>query len=121
MARNQPIKAYNDGLVQICREKAVSSDFGARKSPTSVEDLDHLCTLAFCEQSRRGQDVEYAHQMGYQLDRKISTRRPPRLSIDTQCDAIVGDVLYHISDVDQTSTELYLSLTEVRRLNVDQD
>ena len=109
-------KAYNDGVVVLCRERERKSSFGARKSATSLEDLEDLCTLAFHEQSRRVQDVEYANQMGYQLDRKISTPRPPQLRVDTQCCAKIGSSLYHISDVDQTARELYLSLTEVRQL-----
>ena len=115
MAAKTPVKAYNDGLVQLCREKASASSFGARRSPERPEDLEVLCTLAYHEQSRRTQDAEYASQMGYRLDRKISTRRPPGLAVDTQCSALIGSVLYHINDVDQTSAELYLSLTEVRR------
>ncbi|MCD8383661.1 MAG: hypothetical protein LUC39_01700 [Clostridiales bacterium] len=111
-----PIKPYNDGLVTICREMANSSSFSARVSPTEEDELEELCTLCFAEQSRRGQDVEYANQMGYRLDRRISTRRPPSLQVDTQCAAKIGSTLYHVSSVDITETEIYYSLTEVGSL-----
>ncbi|MCD8190166.1 MAG: hypothetical protein LUD78_08135 [Clostridiales bacterium] len=111
-----PVKAYNDGLVVVCRETLKQSSFAARIDTAAEEDLEELYTLCFAEQSRRGQDVDYANQMGYRLDRKISTRRPPGLKIDTQCAAKIGAMLYHVSDVDITETEIYYSLTEVREL-----
>lgn len=109
-------KAYNSGVCAICREKAAPTSFAARRSPTAVAELEEICILAFAEQSRRAEDREYAQQMGYSLDRKISTRRPGGIQVDTQCCVQIMDILYHISSVEYTDTDLYLHLTEVRRL-----
>ena len=109
-------KTYNSGVCVICREKAAPTSFAARRSPIAATELEEICTLAFAEQSRRAEDREYAQQMGYSLDRKISTRRPGSILVDTRCSVQIGDTLYHVGSVEYTDTELYLQLTEVRRL-----
>ncbi len=110
-----PVPSYNHGLLQVCRERDRRSSFSARRTPEGMEDLEVLCTLAYGERSRRVQDAEYAQRMDFRLDRKVSTRRPHGIAIDTQCSAVIGDTLYHISDLDITDTELYFYLTEVKR------
>lgn len=112
MAEKTVNKAYNDGVCIICREKAERSSFAAKRTPETAEDVEEIGALAFCEQSRRMQDSEYASQMGYKLDRKISVRRPG-YRIDTKCSVMIRNMLYHISNVDMTADELYLHLTEV--------
>lgn len=109
-------KAYNSGVCVICREKTAPTSFAARRSPAAAAELEEVCIMAFAEQSRRAEDREYAQQMGYSLDRKISTRRPGSIRVDTQCSVQIGDTLYHVGAVDYTDTELYLQLAEVRRL-----
>ena len=107
-------KAYNDGVCIIGRETTERTSFGSRQGAMSVDEIEQICKMHFAEQSRRMQDGEYANQMGYKLDRKISVRKPGNLKIDTECAVVIGTVLYHVSDADYTSTEIYLSLTEVR-------
>lgn len=112
-------KAYNDGVCTVCREVRAATSFSARQGATTLDDLETVCTLAFAEASRRMQDSEYANQMGYRLDRKISCRKPGNIRIDTECAVVIGRTLYHVSDVDYSATEVYLYLTEVRRLEDD--
>lgn len=109
------MKAYNSGVCQICRETRDPSAFAARITPDSMDDLRVICTLDFSEQSCRNEDREYAQQMGYSLDRKISTRRPGTLEINTKFSAVIGKTLYHIGNVEYTPDELYLQLAEVTR------
>ncbi|MCC8063686.1 MAG: hypothetical protein LIO70_01210 [Clostridiales bacterium] len=116
MARATVNKAYNDGVCTVCREVRAASSFSARMGAATLDDLEAVCKLAFAESSRRMEDSEYAQQMGYKLDRKISCRKPGNLRIDTECAVVIGRTLYHVSNVDYSSTEVYLYLTEVREL-----
>ncbi|MCD8152045.1 MAG: hypothetical protein LUD71_03015 [Clostridiales bacterium] len=109
-------KAYNDGVCMICREIADASSFSARVGAKTMDDLEEICTMAFAESSMRMEDSEVANQKGYKLDRKISIRKPGNIRVDTECSAVIGRMLYHISNTDTTKTEIYLSLTEVREL-----
>ena len=114
-------KAYNDGICTIGREVVDSSSFSARVGATTLDDLETICIMSFAENSMRMEDNETANQKGYRLDRKISIRRPGNIRIDTECSVVIGKTLYHISNTDITKTEIYLSLTEVRELEDDND
>ncbi|MCD7882522.1 MAG: hypothetical protein LUI87_02270 [Lachnospiraceae bacterium] len=114
-------KAYNDGVCTICRETKDASTFSARVGATSADDLEAICTMQFAENSVRMEDSSYAEQMGYRLDRKISIRKPGGIRIDTECSAVIGRTLYHVAKAEYTREEVYLSLTEVRELEVDAD
>ncbi|MCD8198243.1 MAG: hypothetical protein LUE24_13945 [Lachnospiraceae bacterium] len=121
MAQTTVNKAYNDGVVTVCRETAASSSFAARQGAESEADLETVCKLDFAENSCREQDSEYANQMGYRLDRKISARKPGNIRIDTECSALIGRTLYAVNNVEYTRTEVYLHLTEVRTFDAESD
>lgn len=111
--------AFNDGVVIICREIKAASTFSARQGAITMDDLDPIVTLDFAESSKREEDSTYANQMGYRLDRKIVVRKPGNIRIDTECAAVIGLMLYHVSNTDETPDKIYLSLTEVRELEVE--
>lgn len=112
-------KSYNDGVCTICREINDRSSFSARISPTTIDDLEVICKMAFADNSIRLEDADYANKISIRLDRKISVRRPGGIKIDTECSVLIGRMLYHIGYIDPTSTELYLSLTEAGELEVE--
>lgn len=106
-------KSYNSGVCYVCREIAEASSFAARRSAVTWDDLEILCKMDFADNSIKMEDSEYANQMGYKLSRKISIRRPGPIRIDTECSVVIGNTLYHVSNVDYTQTENYMHLTEV--------
>ncbi|MCD8208671.1 MAG: hypothetical protein LUD72_12090 [Bacteroidales bacterium] len=110
---------FNDGVVTICREIKAASTFSARQGAVTWADLEHIVTMDFAESYKREQDSSYANQMGFRLDRKIVVRKPGNIKIDTECAAVIGTMLYHVSYTDVTPEKIYLSLTEVRELEAE--
>ena len=109
---------YNDGVVQVYREADRKTDFGAKRNVRSLENMIFIVKLDFAEQSRRQQDMEFAEQMGFALALKIRT--PFCRGVDNKCKCVIGDMLYDISHIDKTRTDMYFYLQEVRQL-VSQD
>lgn len=105
---------YNDGVVLVCREPDRKTDFGAKRNVHSLDDLEFVAKLDYAEQSRRQQDVEFAEQMGFELSLKIKTRFLK--GIDNKCKCVIDGMLYDISHLDTTRTEMYFYLREVRRI-----
>lgn len=113
--QNRPKFAqYNDGVVNIYREKEKRSNFGAKINAVSLDDLEFVNKLAFSETSKRQQDLEFAEQQSFSLDLKIKTRSIK--GIDNKCKAVIDGYLYDVSYVDATRTELYLYLQGVDKL-----
>lgn len=108
MQKRPKFSAYNDGVVSIYREKERRSNFGAKINAMSLEDLELVGKLAFAEQSKRQQDMEFAEQMSFSLDHKIKTRYIK--GVDNKCKAVIDGYLYDVSYLDATRTELYLYL-----------
>lgn len=109
---NKPkFSRYNDGMVSIYREKDQRSNFGARISATSIRDMTFIAKLAFAEQSKRQQDIEFAEQRGFSLSMKIKTRHIR--GVDNKCKAVIDGYLYDVSYVDATRSDLYLYLEGV--------
>lgn len=102
---------YNDGMVNIYREKEKRSNFSAKINAVSLGDLELVGKLAYSETSKRQQDVEFAQQQGFTLTLKIKTRYIK--GVDNKCKAVIDGYLYDVSYVDSTRTELYLYLQGV--------
>jgi len=105
---------FNDGVVQVYREADRKTDFGAKRNVRLFDNMHFIAKLDFAEQSRRQQDMEFAEQMGFSLSLKIKTRY--LRDVDNKCKCVIGDMLYDISYIDTTRTEMYFYLQEVRRL-----
>lgn len=105
---------YNDGVVSFYREKPNRSNFGARINPTALDGLDFIAKLAFSEESKRQQDLEFADSMQFSLDMKIKTRYIK--GIDNKCKAVINGYLYDISYIDTTRTEMYLYMQGVDKI-----
>lgn len=106
---------YNDGIIAVYREKPRRTDFAAKKNVAILDDMDFVVKLAFEESSRREQDVEFAEQSNFELSLKVKTRFYG--GVDNKCKAVINGYLYDISYVDKTRTEMWIYLTEVRKID----
>lgn len=102
---------YNDGIAYIYRDKGKRSNFGAKINAVTLDDLDYVAKLAYAEQSKRLQDMEYAEQMGFSLEMKIKTRFIQ--GIDNKCKVVINGYLYDIRHIDTTKTEIYFYMEGV--------
>lgn len=108
---------YNDGVVSIYREKDIRSNFAAKVNAKSLDDMTFIAKLAYAEQSKREQDLEFAQQNGFSLSLKIKTRYVK--GIDNKCKAVINGYLYDVNYVDATRTELYIYLEGIDHVTDD--
>jgi SPP1 family predicted phage head-tail adaptor len=106
---------YNDGVVEIYREKSRRTDFAAKENVSVFDDMDFVVKLAFEESSRREQDIDFAQQMGFSLTLKVRTRYFEK--VDNKCKAVINGYLYDVSYVDKTRTEMWLYLEGVKEID----
>lgn len=108
---------FNDGMLYICKPESEVNSFNAVKNPVKRSDLTRTLKLAFCEMSRRDQDLAFAESQGRTLTLKIKTRLHG--DITKQHQVLIGDILYSIIhlDPDRSKDEMYLYLEEVRKLS----
>lgn len=105
---------FNDGVVNVYREKERSTSFNAKVNAKGIDDLDFVCKLDYEQMSKREQDIEFANQSGHSLSMKIRTRYVGM--VDNKCKVIIDSTLYDVYDIDKTRTELYLYLEEARKI-----
>lgn len=108
------ISTFNDGVVEIYREKDRKTDFGAKRNVTTLDDMDFIVKLAYEESSKRAQDLEFAEQSGFQLSMKIKTRYHPE--VRSKMKAVIGDYLYDVSYTDKAGLEMFLYLQGIREI-----
>ena len=114
MRKRKP-KTYNDGIVNIYREKDRRTDFNAKRNVSSLDDMDFVVKLAFEELSKREQDLEFANQNDFSLSMKIKTRFVP--NVDNKCKAVIGGYLYDVQSADVTKEEIFMYLEEVKKFD----
>lgn len=117
MADRNSFPRYNDGVVHIFRELDRRSNFAAKLNAKMLDDMEFIAKLAFAEQSKRQQDIEFSFQNGFQLSLKIKTRYVK--GIDNKCKAVIDGFLYDVSYVDATRTEVFLYLAGIGELSAD--
>ena len=107
---------FNDGMLYICKPESEVNSFNAVKNPVKRSDLTRTLKLAFCEMSRRDQDLAFAESQGRTLTIKVKTRY--HAGVNKHSQVIIGSVLYSIIhlDIDRAKTELFLYLEEIREL-----
>lgn len=115
MRNRNKFSCYNDGVVSIYRDKATRTNFGAKQNTRVLEDMEFIAKLDYEEMSKRQQDQDFAEQSGFSLSMKIHTRLIP--NVDSKCKAVIGGILYDVSYIDKTRTDLFLYLEEVRKLD----
>ena len=106
---------YNDGVVNIYREKERRNDFSAKVNVSVLDDMDFIVLLNFQEMSKREQDLDFANQNDFTLSLKIKTRHFK--DIDNKCKAVIDGYLYDIAYIDRTKTELFLYLEGIKKID----
>lgn len=113
-SKRLPLPTYNDGVVSIYREKNQSHSFGAQRNVSTLEDMDFIVRLHYQELSMREQDFQFAEQRGFNLAMKIKTHN--RKEVDSECKAVIGELIFDVSYPDRSSREMYLYLEGGRQL-----
>lgn len=108
LKKQRKLPTYNDGIVSIYREKEKDSTFGAKLNVESIDDLDFVVKLGFSTQSIREQDFVFAEQRGFNVSTKIKTHLVS--CVDADCKAIIDDLIYDVSYIDKTRTEMFFYL-----------
>lgn len=106
---------FNDGVASLYREKEKRSNFAAKENVRLLDDLIFICKLDYEQLSVRQEDIEFAEQNDFSLSLKVRTRYVK--SIKSKYKAVIDGVLYDISYIDKTRTEMYLYLEAVRELD----
>lgn len=109
------LETFNDGVVRLYREKPRTTDFGAKRNPRALDDMDFVVRLDYEESSRREEDLEFAVKNGFSLTLKIRTRAVP--GVDNKCKAVIDGYLYDVQYIDKTRTDMWLYLEGVRKLD----
>ena len=105
---------YNDGVVQIYREKEKRSNFAAKENVSVLDDMEFVARLDFEQASKREQDLAFAEQNDFSLSLKIKTRH---LScVDNKCKAVIDGYLYDVAYVDKNRVEMWLYLEGIKEL-----
>lgn len=105
---------YNDGVVQIYREKERRTDFSAKMNVSVLDDMDFIAKLDFEESAKREQDLQFAEQNDFTLNMKIKTRHLK--AVDNKCKAVIDGYLYDVSYVDKSREEMWIYLEQVRKM-----
>ena len=100
---------YNDGVVALMAPTPARGVVGVDFSTDT--GLERVVRLAYRSLSMRAQDVQLATTEGFELSRKIRTRKAPNITPSLICRA--ADALYEVSYVDTDATSHYLYLTEI--------
>ena len=102
-------QTYNDGVVALMASTpsrlAVGVDF------STAAGLEQVGRLAYRSLSLRAQDVDLATAEGFELSRKVQTRRAPNITPSLICRA--AGKLYEIAYVDTDTLSHYIYLTEL--------
>ena len=117
MRTSKRIPAFRDGYVKYVMPLAANiSSFGAKKNTRTEEDTEEVVTLAYDRMTHRQRDLEFAYSMDKTLDLKI--RCPYHPAVSTKLQALIGDVLYDVYEVDPDSNNMlmYVYMQENRRL-----
>ena len=108
LKRRKELPSYCDGVMEVFREKPRSSSFGAKENVWSVEDMELVSCFAFSEEAKRERDFEFAEQRGFTLSLKVKTHLAK--GPDSDCKAVIDGLLYDISHIDKSRTEMFFYL-----------
>ncbi len=107
MRVRRAIPPYRDGYVRFVQPVGTNiSSFGAKKNTRSEDDVEAVVTLAYDRMTHRQRDMEFAYNMDRSLDLKI--RCPYHAAVNTKLQAIIGDTLYDVYEVDPDINQLQM-------------
>lgn len=115
--KNSRFSTFNDGMLYVCKPESERTSFNAVKNPTHKTDITKIEKLAFCEMSKREEDMDFAESQGRTLTAKVKTRLRKNVSKLNQI--LIDKTLYSIIkiDKDRAREEMYIYLEEVRELS----
>ena len=91
------ISNFNDGFIRVYKSNEKVSNFGAKQNVKSADDLTFIIKLAYEENYKRQQDLEFAEANGRTLSIKVKTRYYNGLQTDYK--VIIDNALYDIIDI----------------------
>ena len=108
MLKRRQLSTYNDGLLQVFRKRTAPTSFGAATNARHREDLEPVCRLAYRAAAIRGQDFDFAEQIGFACSAKLVCHDV--VAVKPGMVALVNGTLYAIRHIDRTQREMYLYL-----------
>lgn len=115
----KPLPSYPDGVLGVYKARDMKTAFGARRNIEKKSDMEFVCSLCYSSQSIREQDYEFAERADFKLALKVRT---PRFDlVKSDCLALIGAMLFDVSHIDTTTTEMYLYLEEVGEIDLERD
>ena len=120
MMKSRRISQFNDGFIKVYQSNEKVSRFGAKENVKSADDLTFIVKLAYEEQYRRQQDLEFAEASGRTLSIKVKTRYYKEVQTDHK--VVIDNVMYDIIDVDidRFNQEMFIYLEYVKEVIVDE-
>lgn len=104
------LDVYADGVVAIMAETPSRSTVGL--DFTSISGLDRVRSMAFCQMSRRAEDMKLADDDGFSLTLKLKTRHAADVTPEHL--ALVGTSLFEVGHVDDDRAHDFLYLSQLR-------
>ena len=104
-----------DGVVRFYTDATASTSFGAARNATTFADIAAVASAPFAALSTRVQDVDWANERGIALSRKIKNRRIPGIKAGMK--AVINSLMYDISYIDYSPTEMYVYLEGEREID----
>ena len=116
MIKRPTVDTYNDGVLYVCDPDSARSEFGAKITAKSEDELTKRYKLNFSEMSARDSDLQFAEASGRTLTRKVRTRL--RQDIGSTDQILIGGTLYSIIklDIDRHRAVMFFYLEEAREL-----
>lgn len=107
---------YNDGVLWVCEQITVATDFGAVPNIRNKDDLRRINKFMFKEMSKRDQDMDFAESQGRTLSLKVRCMLHPGVKKTNM--VLIEDTLYSIIhiDINRSKKQMFLYLEEERKL-----
>ena len=120
MMKSRRMSCFNDGFIKVYQSNEKVTNFGAKVNVKSADDLTFIVKLAYEEQYRRQQDLEFAEASGRTLSFKVKTRYYKGLQTDYK--VVIENAMYDIIDIDidKFNQEMFIYLEYVKEVIVNE-
>ena len=114
--KKRKTQGLNDGFAAIYLPRDVKTDFSARETAKTLEDMEYIVDMAYQEEYKREQDYEFAESNGHALSLKI--RMLLLEDIKKEHKMVIDNTIYNILKMDYAKAEcvMYAYLEEERKL-----
>lgn len=112
------MNSYNDGILEIYKSKALTTNFSAKINETKKSDFIFIMNVYFHEETKRQQDFLFANSLERTLNLKVKVPYTKKIKVNHK--AIYNNYLYDIIYIDfsKDKKELYIYLEEVRKFGI---